>query len=95
MAYIYAKRIDWMLSGDDNEESLAKRLHEELRPRDWSQAGVTNRERDLDRFPYGREGCANYRGINSADGRPHLFALLPRSFYICISQGTSPAENDA
>ena len=31
MAYIYAKRIDWMLSGDDSEESLAKRLDEELR----------------------------------------------------------------
>ena len=31
MAYNYAKRIDWMLFGDDNEESLAKRLDEELR----------------------------------------------------------------
>lgn len=30
MAYIYAKRVDWMLSGDDNEESLAKRLEKEL-----------------------------------------------------------------
>lgn len=31
LAHIYAQRIDWMLSGDDNEESLAKRLDEELR----------------------------------------------------------------
>lgn len=30
MAYIYAKRVDWMLSGDDSEESLAKRLEEDL-----------------------------------------------------------------
>ena len=30
MAYIYAQRIDWMLSGDDGEESLAERLAEEL-----------------------------------------------------------------
>lgn len=31
MANIYAKCVDWMLSGDDSEESLAKRLEEELR----------------------------------------------------------------
>ena len=31
MAYIYAKRIDWMLSGDDSEESLVKRLEEDLK----------------------------------------------------------------
>ena len=31
MAYIYAKRVDWMLSGDDNEESLVKRLDKELK----------------------------------------------------------------
>ena len=30
MAYIYAKRIDWMLSCDDSEETLVKRLQEEL-----------------------------------------------------------------
>lgn len=30
MAYIYSKRVDWMLSGDDSEESLAKRLEEDL-----------------------------------------------------------------
>ena len=30
MAYIYAKRVDWMLSGDDSEESLAKLLEEDL-----------------------------------------------------------------
>ena len=31
MAYIYAKRIDRMLSGDDSEESLVKRLEEDLK----------------------------------------------------------------
>ena len=30
LAYIYAQRIDWMLSGDDGEETLAERLAEEL-----------------------------------------------------------------
>ena len=29
-AYIYAQRIDWLLSGDDGEESFLKRLKEEL-----------------------------------------------------------------
>lgn len=29
-AYIYAQRIDWLLSGDDGEESFHKRLREEL-----------------------------------------------------------------
>ena len=31
MAHIYAQRIDWMLSCDDSEESLEKRLKEELK----------------------------------------------------------------
>lgn len=30
-AYIYAKRIDWFLSGDDSEENFLKRLEEELK----------------------------------------------------------------
>lgn len=29
-AEIYAKRIDWLLSGDDGEESFLKRLKEDL-----------------------------------------------------------------
>lgn len=29
-AYIYAQRIDWYLSGDDGEESLHRRLKEDL-----------------------------------------------------------------
>jgi hypothetical protein len=29
-AYVYAHRIDWLLSGDDGEESFLKRLNEEL-----------------------------------------------------------------
>ena len=30
-AYIYAQRIDWLLSGDDGEESFQKRLEEDLK----------------------------------------------------------------
>lgn len=30
LAEIYAKRIDWMMSGDDSEESMKERLKEEL-----------------------------------------------------------------
>lgn len=30
IAYIYAQRIDWLLSGDDDEDSFHKRLKEEL-----------------------------------------------------------------
>lgn len=29
-AYIYARRIDWLLSGDDGEESFMRRLEQEL-----------------------------------------------------------------
>lgn len=29
-AYIYAQRIDWLLSGDDSEESFHKRLKKDL-----------------------------------------------------------------
>lgn len=29
-AYIYAKRIDWLLSGDDGEETFHERLKEDL-----------------------------------------------------------------
>jgi hypothetical protein len=29
-AYIYAQRIDWIMSGDDGEESFHKRLKKEL-----------------------------------------------------------------
>lgn len=30
-AHVYAQRIDWYLSGDDGEDSLIKRLKEELK----------------------------------------------------------------
>jgi hypothetical protein len=30
VAAVYAQRIDWLLSGDDGEESFLKRLKEEL-----------------------------------------------------------------
>ena len=43
MAEIYANRVDWMISGDDSEESLQERLKEELdaldrnlKAKDWS-----------------------------------------------------------
>jgi len=29
-AYVYARRIDWLVSGDDSDETFAKRLHKEL-----------------------------------------------------------------
>ena len=29
-AYVYAQRLDWYLSGDDGEESLVRRLQEDL-----------------------------------------------------------------
>lgn len=29
-AYVYAHRIDWLISGDDGEESFLRRLEEEL-----------------------------------------------------------------
>jgi hypothetical protein len=33
-AYIYAKRVDWYLSGDDGEEQFLKRLDEQLKQLD-------------------------------------------------------------
>lgn len=30
MAYIYAQRIDWMLSGDDSKETFLERLKEDI-----------------------------------------------------------------
>jgi hypothetical protein len=29
-AFVYAKRVDWLISGDDDEESFQKRLLEDL-----------------------------------------------------------------
>lgn len=31
IAYIYAQRIDWLVSGDDGEESFIRRLNEDLK----------------------------------------------------------------
>ena len=31
MAYVYAQRIDWLLSGDDGEDSFHKRLQAQLK----------------------------------------------------------------
>ena len=31
VAYIYAQRVDWYLSGDDGEENFLKRLEQELK----------------------------------------------------------------
>ena len=30
LAYVYAQRIDWLVSGDDSEDSFHSRLNEEL-----------------------------------------------------------------
>lgn len=30
IAYVYVKRVDWLISGDDGEESFLERLKEEL-----------------------------------------------------------------
>jgi hypothetical protein len=30
LAFIYARRVDWLLSGDDSEESFHRRLADEL-----------------------------------------------------------------
>ena len=30
-AYVYARRIDWYIAGDDSEESLYRRLDEDLK----------------------------------------------------------------
>ena len=30
LAYVYAQRIDWLVSGDDGEETFHKRLKEDL-----------------------------------------------------------------
>lgn len=30
VAYVYAQRVDWLLAGDDGEESFLERLAEEL-----------------------------------------------------------------
>ena len=49
MAYIYAKRIDRMLSGDDSEESLVKRLEEDLKDLKTKYPGgkYTFKEKDV------------------------------------------------
>lgn len=31
VAQVYAQRVDWLLSGDDGEESFLRRLEEELK----------------------------------------------------------------
>lgn len=47
IAEIYAQRVDWMISGDDSEEMLQKRLQEELQAfekefqtKDWSVVDI-------------------------------------------------------
>lgn len=37
IAQIYAQRIDWLVSGDDGEESFLRRLHGDLRSLDAVQ----------------------------------------------------------
>ena len=58
MAYIYAKRVDWMLSGDDGEESLVKRLEEDLKDLKTKYPGgkFTFKEKDV----YFDKECERY-----------------------------------
>lgn len=58
MAYIYAKRVDWMLSGDDSEESLVKRLEEDLKDLKTKYPGgkFTFKEKDV----YFDKECERY-----------------------------------
>ena len=46
-------------------------------------AAARRNERELDRFPYGREGRVSARvGKSPAEGRPLLFAVLPGSRHL-------------
>ena len=47
IAEIYAQCVDWMMSGDDSEETMQKRLQQELqafekefRTKDWSALNI-------------------------------------------------------
>ncbi len=39
IAEIYTQRVDWMISGDDSEETLQKRLQEEFQAFENFQSG--------------------------------------------------------
>ena len=58
MAYIYAKRIDWMLSGDDGEDTLVERLQEELQAlkAKYPSGKFTFKEKDV----YFDKDCERY-----------------------------------
>lgn len=58
MAYIYAKRVDWMLSGDDGEESMVKRLEEDMKDLKTKYPGgkFTFKEKDI----YYDKECERY-----------------------------------
>jgi hypothetical protein len=45
IAYIYAQRIDWYLSGDDGKEQFIKRLNEELD--NWENENDTKETMDI------------------------------------------------
>ena len=75
MAYIYAKRVDWMLSGDDNEESLAKRLEEEIQAlkAKYSSGKFTFKEKDV----YFDKECERY----TVPHFPQTKSALPATTY--------------
>lgn len=58
MAYIYAKRIDWMLSGDDGEDTIVERLQEELQAlkEKYPSGKFTFKEKDV----YFDKECERY-----------------------------------
>lgn len=37
IAYVYAQRIDWLISGDDGEEQFHKRLKDDLETTKWDE----------------------------------------------------------
>ena len=65
-AFIYAQRIDWLISGDDNENSFHERLAEEL--------GALNRQEKCGNccFSESREKCPTC-------GQPSLISITEKS----------------
>lgn len=45
-AYVYAQRIDWLLSGDDGEEDFIERLEEELQELQEKHSNIETTRKD-------------------------------------------------
>jgi len=44
MAYTYAQRVDWYLSGDDGDDNFLERLNEELAEIEYGDESFLNKE---------------------------------------------------